>query len=220
MPASAGAHGLVGKADLPIPMWLFVWAAAAVLVLSFAALGILWSSPRLEQDGFRPLPGGLSRALTGRAVEAVCGFVGVALLVVVILCGFFGTQLASQNIAPTFVYVAFWLGFVPVSVLFGDVFRAFNPWRAAGRAVGWQPGMTAHCAGVCPSQATVPLQIASLQEQPETAVHVAATLAVTGVIAFVVYRWVGLAILRSAWINFDSLWTVALLASGALLLFV
>ena len=42
----------------------------------------------------------------------------------------------------------------------------------------------------------------------------------TGVIAFVVYRWVGLAILRSAWINFDSLWTVALLASGALLLFV
>ena len=48
VPASAGAHGLVGKADLPIPMWLFVWAAAAVLVLSFAALGILWSSPRLE----------------------------------------------------------------------------------------------------------------------------------------------------------------------------
>ena len=55
----------------------------------------------------------------------------------VILCGFFGTQLATQNIAPTFVYVAFWLGFVPVSVLFGDVFAAFNPWRAVGRAVGW-----------------------------------------------------------------------------------
>jgi hypothetical protein len=26
---------------------------------------------------------------------------------------------------------------VPVSVLFGDVFRAFNPWRGIGRAVGW-----------------------------------------------------------------------------------
>ena len=53
-----------------------------------------------------------------------------------------------------------------------------------------------------------------------TAVHVAATIAVTGAIAIVVYRWVGLAILRSAWINFDLLWTIALLLSGALLLFV
>jgi hypothetical protein len=26
---------------------------------------------------------------------------------------------------------------VPVSVLFGDVFRAFNPWRAIGRGVAW-----------------------------------------------------------------------------------
>jgi hypothetical protein len=35
------------------------------------------------------------------------------------------------------VYVHFWVGFVIASVIFGDVFRAFNPWRATGRAVGW-----------------------------------------------------------------------------------
>ena len=34
-PASALAHGLVGKQDLPIPRWLFAWAAAVVLVVSF-----------------------------------------------------------------------------------------------------------------------------------------------------------------------------------------
>jgi hypothetical protein len=33
--------------------------------------------------------------------------------------------------------VIFWLAFVPLSLLFGDVFRAFNPWRAIGRAVAW-----------------------------------------------------------------------------------
>src|SRR5690606_18221334 len=130
VPVSASAHGLVGKADLPIPMWLFIWAAAAVLVISFAALGLLWSSPQLEQDRFRPLPEVLSRAVTSRGTEVVCGLVGVAGFVIVILCGFLGTQLGTQNIAPTFVYVAFWLGLVPASVLFGDVFAAFNPWRA------------------------------------------------------------------------------------------
>jgi hypothetical protein len=32
--------------------------------------------------------------------------------------------------------ITFWVGLVLVSILFGDVFRAFNPWRAIGRVVG------------------------------------------------------------------------------------
>ena len=135
-PASASAHGLTGRADLPIPIWLFSWGAAVVMVLSFAALATLWSRPRLEDDRFRPLPDVLGRVLTSRGVEILCGLVGVLLLVVVIVCGFAGAQVAPRNLTPTFVYVVFWLGFVPVSVVFGDVFRAFNPWRAVGRAVG------------------------------------------------------------------------------------
>jgi hypothetical protein len=63
-------------------------------------------------------------------------------------------------------------------------------------------------------QSAAPIALAA------TAVHVLATVVVTGVIAVVVYRWIGLAILRRAWINFDLLWTAALLLSGALLLFV
>jgi hypothetical protein len=63
-------------------------------------------------------------------------------------------------------------------------------------------------------QSAAPIALAA------TAAHVIATVVVTGVIAVVVYRWVGLAILRQAWINFDLLWTAALLLSGALLLFV
>jgi hypothetical protein len=36
--------------------------------------------------------------------------------------------------------VTFWVGLVFVSLLFGDVFRAFNPWRALARGVGWAAG--------------------------------------------------------------------------------
>src|SRR5688572_10470821 len=136
MPAPAFAHGLTGRADLPIPIWLFSWGAAVVMVVSFAALATLWTKPRLEDDRFRPLPDALGRVLTSRGMEILCGLVGVLLLVVVIVCGFAGAQVASQNLTPTFVYVVLWLGFVPVSVLFGDVFRAFNPWRAVGRVFG------------------------------------------------------------------------------------
>jgi hypothetical protein len=125
------AHGLVQRANLPLPEWLFGWAAAVVLVVSFAALGVLWSRPRLEGDDWRPLPGG--RALGSRAVEIACGTLGVLLLAVVIVAGYVGPPDPLSNFTPVFVLIIFWVGVAFASVLFGDIFRAFNPWRAVGR---------------------------------------------------------------------------------------
>jgi hypothetical protein len=47
-----------------------------------------------------------------------------------------------------------------------------------------------------------------------TAVHSTAYLAVTGLIAWVVYRKVGLAVLRKAWLNLNVVWAAALVVSG------
>ncbi len=129
-PAAAQAHGLVQRTTLPIPEWLFGWAAAIVLVASFAALAVLWPTPRLQETGWRPLPGGIGRVLGSRPVEALCGAIGVGVLVVVILGGYLGDDFARNNLAPTFILIGFWVGFVFLSALFGDVFRAFSPWRA------------------------------------------------------------------------------------------
>lgn len=131
-PALAEAHGLVGRQDLPIPRWLFAWAAAAVLVASFVALAVLWPKPRLENNPHERRVLALPRVLV-----PVCGAVGIALFALVVYAGLAGTQTPTANLAPTVVYVLFWVGLALVSLLFGDVFRAFNPWRAAGRAFGW-----------------------------------------------------------------------------------
>ena len=136
-PSPALAHALEQKADLPIPKWLFGWAAAMVLIVSFVALAVLWVTPRLEEQNWRPLPRGVGRVLASRGVEIACGAIGLFLLAVVVWAGLAGEQVAPINFAPTFVYVIFWVGFVAASLLFGDVFRAFNPWRAVGRAVGF-----------------------------------------------------------------------------------
>jgi hypothetical protein len=131
-PAPALAHGLAQREQLPIPQWLFAWGAAAVLVISFFALATLWPEPRLEGDRtWRALPGG--RRLAGPLVRGLCGFIGVALLVVTIVAGYAGQGVALDNWAPTFILITFWVGLVFVSILFGDVFRAFSPWRALGR---------------------------------------------------------------------------------------
>ncbi len=49
-------------------------------------------------------------------------------------------------------------------------------------------------------------------------VHTAAMLAVTALIAWIVYTWVGLMVLRRSWINLDLLWSAALIGAGMVLL--
>src|SRR5439155_1299329 len=53
-----------------------------------------------------------------------------------------------------------------------------------------------------------------------TAVHTVAYLAVTGLLAWVVYRKLGLALLRKAWFNFDLVWAAALMATGVVTLLI
>jgi len=148
LPEPAAAHGLGGRADLPIPEWLFAWAAAVVLVVSFVGLAVLWRSPQLDDhNGFRPLPDRLSRLVANSVTELFAAVVGVALLVVTVWSGLAGVEAPEDNFAPTFIYVAFWVGLVPVSILFGDVFRAFNPWRAIGRAAEFFAARSTRWAG-------------------------------------------------------------------------
>ena len=68
IPSVAHAHGLVQRQQLPIPQWLLFYSAAAVLVISFFALAVLWPKPRLEEDAWRPLPGG--RVIASAPVQA------------------------------------------------------------------------------------------------------------------------------------------------------
>jgi hypothetical protein len=62
--------------------------------------------------------------------------------------------------------------------------------------------------------ATDSLMIASLA----VLVHSLAMLVVTGIVALVVYEWVGLDFLRRGWINLDLVWTTALIGIGLWLL--
>ena len=89
---------------------------------------------------------------------------------------------------------------------------------------------SAHGAGLMLVPVLIPLCLAASPARELTAsgslpvslaavaVHTLAMLAVTGAIAVAVYEWLGLAFLRRGWLNVDRLWTVALVAAGAILI--
>jgi hypothetical protein len=74
------------------------------------------------------------------------------------------------------------------------------------------PAHSAHAAHLTPAGE------AAVNGVMATLVHSAAALITTGVVAFVVYEWIGLAFLRRGWINLDWVWSSALIATGVLLI--
>jgi len=89
---------------------------------------------------------------------------------------------------------------------------------------------TAHGAGLMLVPVVLPLCLTATPAQELTAagslplslaavgIHTLAMLAVTGVIALLVYEWLGLAFLRRGWVNLDLIWILALASAGGVLL--
>jgi hypothetical protein len=126
------AHGIGSVQDPPIPMWLAYYGAAAVLVLSFALLGALWKTPILERERLRSLI-----PVPAAALRVLLGALGLGLFVVVFAAALVGERSVGTNLAPTFIWVIFWIGLVPVTLLLGNVWAWVNPWRAAADLVAW-----------------------------------------------------------------------------------
>ncbi|MDX1658882.1 MAG: hypothetical protein R3343_08685 [Nitriliruptorales bacterium] len=120
------AHGVGVRGDLPLPLWIVSYGAAAVLVITFVGLVRGWKEPRLEDGGVgRPLPGWVQGAAT--PVEWLLRIVGVAALAVVVVAGLTGPETGGSNFAPFMLYVIVWAGGMFVSGFVGNVWSALDP---------------------------------------------------------------------------------------------
>lgn len=78
--------------------------------------------------------------------------------------------------------------------------------------IGAMPEQHGHAHGATAGSASMALAA--------TGAHAAAYLAVTAVIAILIFEKFGVGLLRRTWFNIDRLWAVALIAAGAVIAFV
>jgi hypothetical protein len=208
VPEVAFAHGLGGITDLPVPGWLFLAGGATVLVVSFVALGVLWKEPLLEGPGVSLEGLGITAAILLRVLRVVARAVSVVLFVVVWSAAAFGSERVILNLAPTFVYVVFWVGMAVTVVLVGNVWSVLDPWRgiadlvasAAGRlGVRRAPRVYPARAGVWPAVALlfafILLELVYHDPSDPSVLAVAITI-------YSVATWTGMAVYgRDAWTN-------------------
>ncbi|RFU38683.1 hypothetical protein DZF91_26395 [Actinomadura logoneensis] len=137
MPDGAGvlAHGLGGRTDLPLDGVTAIAGGGAAVAVTFLALTVAWTRPRLRPDAGRPLPEGLARLLDAPGLTSACRWVVLALSAAVVGVAFAGPSSDARNLAPWALFVTFWVGLVPASVLCGPVWRRVNPLRTLHAAV-------------------------------------------------------------------------------------
>lgn len=127
----AFAHAIRQRFDLPIPLGLYLAGAGATVALSFVVIALFtrrppWhgSYPRVNLLRFR-----IFRAIAHPGVLFACRLLSVGVFALILLAGIFGRQNPFKNIAPTAVWVIWWVGLAYVSALVGDLWGVINPWN-------------------------------------------------------------------------------------------
>ena len=130
------AHGVGSRTDLPIPLGLALYGAGAAVLFSFAVLLLFWRAPRLGgPSSGRPLPTGVQRLVDSPRLRRPLQALALAAAVLVVAVALAGPRETGRNLAPWALYVTFWVGLVPASLLLGPVWRVANPLRLLHRGL-------------------------------------------------------------------------------------
>jgi len=123
------AHGVGSRQDLPLPFSYALTGAVLALAVSFGVLAFRWRTSKLSgADSGRNLAGSLGEFADSAELRWFLRLFGLAVAGFVAWCLLAGPDLA-KNPAPYFIYVLFWVGLVPASLLFGPIWRLINPLR-------------------------------------------------------------------------------------------
>ena len=127
----AYAHGFGDRYDLPVPLWLYIIGAGAAVAFSFVVVGIFLrgspgSKPYPRLNLLRWVP---ARVLVHPAALLPWRVASVVLFLLVITAGLIGKQEPTDNLAPTLVWIVWWVGMAYISALTWNVWSLINPWK-------------------------------------------------------------------------------------------
>ena len=138
------AHGLSGGRDVPIPFGFAVIGAAVAVFLSFVVATLLQKESVLTGGASgRAVAPGLQRILDSSILRGALRVLGLGGAVFFFVAAAYGSTDPNINPAPGIVYVFFWFGLVPLSLLFGPVWKLLNPLRTLHRCITTLGGLPA-----------------------------------------------------------------------------
>ena len=160
---SAHAHGFEERYDLPVPLGYIVAGACAVVLLTFVLAVLFVRQPLMPR--IQPAGHGADQPQSN-ALRWAIGLVrslSWLLFVVTIVSALWGSADPLMNLAPTLVWIIWWIGLAFAVVLLGNFWPILDPWRSTFDAIdfcvrklGYRRGLSARwawpvCVGVWPA---------------------------------------------------------------------
>lgn len=131
MPTLADAHAWSAPYYLPVPLWLYAYAATGALIISFMVLAF---APGNRPPRTAPRMGPCSQGLRAPAWLLHAGQIaGTAFLAFLVVAGLAGTQNPFLNVAMPGFWIWFYLGSTYVSAVAGDIYAFTNPFAGVLR---------------------------------------------------------------------------------------
>ena len=126
LPPALWAHGFDERHDLPAPLSHFMAGAAAAVALSFA-LAIVFArrAPFTKDD---PLLGRGEAVRVPAALHAAIRIGGLLLFFITVFAALTGIAEPMMNLAPTMVWIVWWVGLSLVVACVGDIWPLLDPW--------------------------------------------------------------------------------------------
>lgn len=148
-PALAWGHAFDERYDLPAPLSYFIAGATAAVALSFlvAVLFVRETASGPATSHRVTIPGPLLPML-----RIAGGALSLLVFALVIVAGLYGTNDPLMNIAPTVVWVLWWIGLSLLVAVVGNIWPVLDPWTIlfngldrVARRLGRRQGIALHC---------------------------------------------------------------------------
>ena len=129
-PGLAHAHAFGARYDLPLPLSLYLAGAGGTVAVTFLLLALFRRKSTGRAYNWDVALPGLASVVGGPGILRTVKALSVAIFVIILLTGLVGRQNTIHNLAPTLVWVIWWVGFTFFVCLVGNAWPAINPWTA------------------------------------------------------------------------------------------
>ena len=131
VPAHALAHAFDERHELPVPLWYFVIGVAATVAVSFLIVALFaWWSNQDQRAESAPLTVTIAVGPLLPFARGLCRLLAVLILFATIAAALAGTANPTMNLAPTLVWVIWWVGGSLFVAGVGNIWPACDPWLA------------------------------------------------------------------------------------------
>jgi hypothetical protein len=124
-PTTAEAHAFGKLYNLPVPFWMYLYAAASAMLISFLVIGYFLNT----RKSFTYPALTIGKVSFSSNLVKVFQIISVILFLLTITSGLIGENSSYTNFNMTFFWIYFVLGLTYLIALTGNIYSVLNPWK-------------------------------------------------------------------------------------------